>query len=220
MGNRIAEKSDLRVDASPIAAAQILGVLGKAPTYAILDGARDGRVAALAQGELARCLYRGTLPREVADAAPQLMRVWPGNEPTERFFKQGWGQSWGVLLAYTGPIKALYRHLRQFLRASGENGRVVGFRYYDPRVLRSYLPACTAEEMERFFGPIEAILVEAEEPDSFHVFRRALRGFEQRSVSPADKWRLVRTWDHPEPPQRNGPLIRLRGDQLRAFRKG
>jgi hypothetical protein len=177
-------------------AAEVLASLGKAPKYALLDGARDGRVASLTRGDMVRCLYRGDLPRELSDAAPHLMRVWPGHETTERFFRQGWHDSWGVLLAFTGPMKTLYRHLRQFLRAQTEDGRVLAFRYYDPRVLRVYLPVCTPEEMERFFGPIEAFAAEDEAPDTFHVFKRALRGFEHRIVSPADPSRLVRTWDH------------------------
>jgi hypothetical protein len=179
-------------------AAQVLSTLGTGPKYAVLDGARDGRIASLAGGELVRCLYRGTLPRELTAAAPHLMRVWPGNEPTERFFKQGWHDSWGVLLAYAGPMKVLYRHLRQFLRVQSEDGRALAFRYHDPRVLRVYLPTCTPEEMETFFGPIEAFAVEDEVPNAFHVFRRGLRGFEQRHVSPTDPWRLVHTWDHVE----------------------
>ncbi len=179
-------------------ASEVLATLGKAPTYAVLDGARDSRIAGLARGELVRCLYRGTLPKELGEAAPHLMRVWPGNEPSERFFKQGWHDAWGVLLAYTGPIKVLYRHLRRFLRARTEDGRMLLFRWYDPRVLRAWLPTCTPEEIEFFFGPIEAIAVEDEAPGAFYVFRRALRGFEQRHVSAADKWRLVRTWDHVE----------------------
>jgi hypothetical protein len=200
-------------------AAQVLATLGTGPKYAILDGARDKRIASLAQGELVRCLYRGTLPREVTDAAPHLMRLWPGNEPTERFFKQGWNESWGVLLAYTGPIKVLYRHLRKFLRVRGENGRAFAFRYYDPRVLRVYLPTCTPAEMERFFGPIEAFAAEDELPNAFHVFRRALRGFEQRRVSATDPGRLVRTWEHSEPSDRDGPLVLFRARQLRAFQE-
>ncbi|MCA1827722.1 MAG: DUF4123 domain-containing protein [Myxococcales bacterium] len=201
------------------AAAQVLATLGKGPTYAVLDGARDPRVAGLAKGELVRCLYRGTLPKEVAEAAPYLMRVWPGNEPTERFFSQGWQQAWGVLLAYAGPIKALYRHLRQFLRVRGEDGRAFAFRWYDPRVLRVYLPTCTPAEIGRFFGPIEAFAVEDEAPDTFHVFRRAMRGFEQRRVSRNDPSRLLRTWDHAEAPDRRDPLILFRARQLRAFQE-
>lgn len=177
-------------------AAEVLATLGKSPTFAILDGARDSRVGNLARGELARCLYRGTLPKDLGEAAPHLVRMWAANEQTQRFFKMGWHQSWGVLLSYSGPIKILYRHLRQFLRARTEGGQTLLFRYYDPRVLRAYLPTCTAEELERFFGPVEAVAVEDEAPDAFYVFRRALRGFEQRHVSPKDKWRLVRTWDH------------------------
>jgi hypothetical protein len=200
-------------------AAQVLATLGTAPKYAVLDGARDGRIAALAKGELVRCLYRGTLPREVTDAAPYLMRVWPGNEPTERFFNQGWRESWGLLLAYTGPIKGLYRHLRQFLRVRSEDGRAFAFRYYDPRVLRAYLPTCTPAEMERFFGPVEAFACEDELPNAFHVFRRAMRGFEQRRVSATDPWRLVRTWEQSEPSDRDGPLILFRARQLRPFQR-
>ena len=177
-------------------AADVLGTLGKSPTYAVLDGARDPRIAALARGELVRCLYRGTLPKELGEAAPHLMRVWPGNEPSERLFKTGWHNAWGVLLSYNGPIKVLYRHLRRFLRARTEEGNNVLFRWYDPRVLRVWLPTCTPEEIELFFGPVQAIAVEDEAPDSFHVFRRALRGFEHRHVSPANKWKLVRTWPH------------------------
>lgn len=183
------------------AAAQVLKTLGKAPTYAVLDGARDGRIAGLARGELVRCLYRGNLPAEVTAAAPCLMRVWAGNEPTERYFQQGWHQAWGVLLAYSGPIKGLYRHLRQFLRVRTEDGRILAFRYYDPRVLRVFLPTCTPAEMEEFFGPVEAIAVEDQAPDAFFVFRRLMRGFEQRRVSPANPSELVRTWEQAEPQQ-------------------
>ena len=35
------------------------------------------------------------------------------------------------------------------------------FRFYDPRVLRIYLPTCTLEESRVFFGPIDGFLVES-----------------------------------------------------------
>ncbi|HUJ27668.1 MAG TPA: DUF4123 domain-containing protein [Myxococcales bacterium] len=197
----------------------MLEALGSGQKFAVLDGARDGRVASLARGELVRCLYRGDLPREVSDAAPHLMRIWPGNEATDRFFKQGWGQSWGVLVAYSGQVKVLHRHLRQFLRVRLEDGRVLGFRWYDPRVLRVFLPTCSAAEMERFFGPVEAFAVEDEQPEVFHLFRRALRGFEQRRASKRDPSRLVRTWSHAEPPEPDGPLVLVRDRQLRALQE-
>lgn len=34
------------------------------------------------------------------------------------------------------------------------------FRYYDPRVLRVYLPACNESELQTVFGPVEGYYVE------------------------------------------------------------
>ena len=29
------------------------------------------------------------------------------------------------------------------------------FRFYDPRILRAFLPACTSDELRSFFGPVQ-----------------------------------------------------------------
>ena len=44
--------------------------------------------------------------------------------------------------------------------------RTVLFRYYDPRVLRSFLPACNAAELHQFFGPVQSFIVEEATPES------------------------------------------------------
>ena len=46
----------------------------------------------------------------------------------------------------------------------------VYFRFYDPRVLRTFLPTCTPEETTEFFGPVRSYLVEAEEPETLLIF--------------------------------------------------
>ncbi len=38
------------------------------------------------------------------------------------------------------------------------------FRYYDPRVLRVYLPTCLAPELRTVFGPVRRFLLESEDP--------------------------------------------------------
>jgi hypothetical protein len=40
------------------------------------------------------------------------------------------------------------------------------FRYYDPRVLRMYLPTCNAQELQTVFGPVTSYVVEDESPDA------------------------------------------------------
>ena len=47
----------------------------------------------------------------------------------------------------------------------GPEGENLYFRYYDPRVLRIYLPTCNQEEMATLFGPVTAYLLEDKDPD-------------------------------------------------------
>jgi hypothetical protein len=154
-------------------AAPILAALGGEPIYAILDGARDPRIRGWVFDTRAPrwCLYRGKLPPVLQDAAPWLLRLIPGQGYTETFFRRFWGGACGVLLSSAAPPALLRRHLRRFLIAQDEDRRTLVFRYYDPRVLRVYLPTCTAAETATFFGPIAAYVAEAEERGRFHLFR-------------------------------------------------
>ena len=75
----------------------------------------------------------------------------------------------GVFLLTHKRQHALKRHLRQFLMVE-RGGKRVYFRYYDPRVLRVYLPTCNAEELALLFGPVEAFLCEAKQPGTLLRF--------------------------------------------------
>jgi hypothetical protein len=44
-------------------------------------------------------------------------------------------------------------------------GKRLMFRYYDPRVLRVYLPTCTAAELRAIFGLVERFWMEDEQSD-------------------------------------------------------
>ncbi len=50
------------------------------------------------------------------------------------------------------PIRILRRHLRTLLRVKDESGRYLLFRYYDPRIMRNYLPTCRTGELKTVFG--------------------------------------------------------------------
>jgi len=51
-----------------------------------------------------------------------------------------------------------------------EDGEQLYFRFYDPRVLRVFLPTCDERQLRDFFGPIDYFLCESEEPASGLVF--------------------------------------------------
>jgi len=63
------------------------------------------------------------------------------------------------------------RHLRQFLQAQLPDGRVVLFRFYDPRVWRTYLPTCEPVELQRWFTGIDEYGAEAPSGNGTIVYR-------------------------------------------------
>jgi hypothetical protein len=155
------------------------------PIYAVLDGARDPRVRGWVFDTRAPawCLWRGRLPEAAQDVAPYLLRL--DHAAAERFFRAAWQNAWGILLASDASVRELRRHLRRFLRVRTEEGKVLLFRYYDPRVLRVFLPSLAAADAADFFGPVEAFAAEADEPGAFHVFRRSAGAVESRAFEPA-----------------------------------
>jgi hypothetical protein len=150
-----------------------------ATVWGILDPARDPRIyRALLESRLEfRCLYAGKLPRELEMNAPQLVELSATSGLLQRWLEEGWGQAWGVLLRIDDPSN-LRHHLRKFLKVRDEQGRSLLFRFYDPRVLRTYLPTCVESELGLLFGPIDAWMCESE--DGRGVIEYQLRGRQLR----------------------------------------
>jgi pSer/pThr/pTyr-binding forkhead associated (FHA) protein len=144
------------------------------PLYAILDAARDPMIYQLMQGceEEHQSLYEGTKGEELALVAPYLVRLPSGSPFLETLIEKGWGKSWGVYLTSLAPFAELRKHLRKFLTVQKETGGTLYFRYYDPRVLRIFLPTCNEEEWSQFFGPIARYLMEQDQPSRLLYFRR------------------------------------------------
>jgi hypothetical protein len=123
--------------------------------WAVLDCARSPAVyRALLDSRLDfRCLYEGTLTRELELAAPHLVELLPGHRLTKQLIEEGCGEHWGVLLKIADPSN-LRHHLRKLLKVRSADHRVLLFRFYDPRVLRAFLPTADALQLNEFFGPV------------------------------------------------------------------
>ncbi len=154
----------------------ILGKLYRdenAAVHAILDGASvPGLQQHLVEQEPPYvCLYRGELEPDMAEVAPYLVKLVHDSPFTEWVIEQGWGKHWGIF-AETGAadLNALRRHFRGFLTVHDPSGKPLLFRYYDPRVLRVYLPTCNADELKTIFGPVQAYVMEDENPGSMLRF--------------------------------------------------
>jgi hypothetical protein len=162
--------------------------------WMILDGARSidvYRMLLECHLEYA-CLYSGNLTPDLEMAAPYLVQLDHGYRDTHRFIRRAWGDSMGVFLRSDTSLKKLRHHLRQFLVVQDTKGKRLVFRYYDPRVLRVYLPTCTTSELRTVFGPIECFWIESETPDKMLEFSFGGSGLMQRSVTLAqDRSRSV-----------------------------
>lgn len=149
-----------------------------APLFAVLDAARDPRVRSLVReaAEEVQSLYDGAEGQALADAAPYLVHLSRGGSLLDRLVREGWGQSWGVYLTSDRPFVEVRRHLRRllFVRAEGERKRLY-FRFYDPRVLRVFLPTCDVRQTDEVFGEIGSFLMEGEDGEPIRFTRPAPR---------------------------------------------
>jgi hypothetical protein len=144
------------------------------PLFAILDVSRDPlRILAIlrSSGEEYQSLYEGIQGRMLEAYAPHLIRLPQDSRSLEKMVAQGWGKNWGIFVVSAADFKALRKHFRTFLIVKSPEGKRLYFRYYDPRVLRVYLPTCNADETNIVFGPVAAYLCEGEVPDTLLVFQ-------------------------------------------------
>jgi hypothetical protein len=140
---------------------------------AVLDGARDPRIfrAVDATALDKSCLYAGRLPLVIQEVAPYLVVLEREDQFTRFLLEEGWGNSWGIFLRTESPLPTVRRHFRTFLKVKDESGRNLVFRWYDPRVMRVYLPTCLPDELRAVFGPVDNFYMEGKVPSTLLDFR-------------------------------------------------
>jgi hypothetical protein len=153
--------------------------------YAVLDAARNPEIAVRlrAGGTHHDCLYQGPTAEALWFVAPYLARCERDSPFFSWLTEFGWGQSWGIFAAAAVDLASLRQHFRKLLLVKMEDDEAdFYFRFYDPRVLRSYLPTCTSEEAVEFFGPIRAYVTEDEQAASGLSFEVSPEGVASESL--------------------------------------
>ena len=156
-----------------------------ANAYAVLDGASvEELLPKLYDLEPEfECLYRGELEPDMAEVAPYLVRLEPETEFADWVLEEGWGRHWGVFAVTDAGLRDAHRHFRSFLTVYDPGGKPLLFRYYDPRVLRVYLPTCNAGELRTLFGPVSCFLLEGEDPNTLLRFRLDGEALRRESIT-------------------------------------
>jgi hypothetical protein len=156
--------------------------LGAPQVRMVLDGARHPDISRLVRsGNLDyEFLFGGPLSPRLQAAAPYIVRLEFDSPLAHTLLERSWSQHWGILTIAHPYISTRQQctHLKKLLRVVDEAGTEMGFRFYDPRVLRAFLPTCTDAEATRFFGPITSIVAQSEEQDSVVRFTHAMPGID------------------------------------------
>ena len=122
------------------------------------------------------CLYRGDAAVRMAEVAPYLVELTDGSAFARWLIDRGWGDNWGVFVNAPLDMERLRAHFRRFVLVQMPDGKNVYFRFYDPRVLRVYLPTCNAAELETIFGPVERYVMESVDGTDAVAFRHTAEG--------------------------------------------
>ena len=147
--------------------------------WAIVDAAQDQKVYWTLTNSFLQhcCLFAGKLPQALEMAAPYLVQLDSEDKMTA-YLAENMGRNLGIFLRCDLGLNDVRKHLRSFLTVKDMRGQKMLFRYYDPRILRVYLPTCNASELQTVFGPIKTFWAESDQPGTLtevDVFRRQLQ---------------------------------------------
>jgi hypothetical protein len=124
--------------------------------YAVLDGASVRQLPDYLEDNDAEfaCLFSGESDPLVLTRAPYLVRVEPGDAIFAWILQEGWGRNWGMFAVVPRgtSFDDVLDHFREFLQVRLPDGRIVFFRFYDPRVQRLFLRSCDAAQASQLFA--------------------------------------------------------------------
>lgn len=162
------------------------GMAASMHVYAVLDGARNPAIhpAIESSGLPYVCLYAGKIARPLIPVAPYLLQLHPEKKFSAWFLDKGWEDNFGIALLSSGSLEELRRHFRRFLKVQDTSGKSLLFRWYDPRVLRVYLPTCHEDELSAIFGPVTAFITPSGKAGTVLRFKWHGRGHvEKKSIT-------------------------------------
>lgn len=135
-----------------VAPGRLYALIDACDTPSVPQRARD----AVKVGGTSRAvsLYKGRAEDEMWAIAPYLFAV--DTDTFDWISSSLWSEPWGCVVLSDATTEELRQHFRRFLTIRTPEGADWYFRFYDPRVLRTYLATCTAAEIADFFGPVRA----------------------------------------------------------------
>jgi hypothetical protein len=139
---------------------QLRGLAAEGSLYALLDACDEPAVPEHCEAMTAQraiSLYRGKAQEEYWHIAPYLAHLAAAD--LEWIAEKLWRLPWGYFVVANSDLDTLRTHFRRFLTVKLHDGSEVLFRFYDPRVLKTFLESSQPHEVHEFYGPARAFAV-------------------------------------------------------------
>ncbi len=115
------------------------------------------------------CLLTDTSPDLLETFAPFVLAL-ESQEQRKNLLGTTWGNSLGIFARSHYGLTELTLHFKKLVLVRTEEEEELYFRFYDPRILRTFLPLCDSAQLKEFFGPVEWFLCENEDTASGSFF--------------------------------------------------
>ena len=155
--------------------------------HAVIDGLAVPELPAkLAAAGLAGfdCLRRGALAPADADRAPHLAELSPTSPFTDWLLTVA-AQAhpdWGVLVVSERPLLPVREWSRDLMTVSDPDGHHRDFRWYDPQVLQTLLPALAPSQLDEVFALGQALVVVRPQGWSTYSLLEGVLSTDERSL--------------------------------------
>jgi hypothetical protein len=152
-------------------------IRGQEQLVAVVDGAQLFELAFAGRmfGLRTYTLFSGDLAGDLAHVGPVVVEL-ARPAPFLAKWADAIGRHAGIILLTRSDLQQVYQHLRSIFIVKDEEGQEFFFRFYDPRVLRTFLPTCTPDELREFFGAVARWVVEREDATGYIVYERSSDG--------------------------------------------
>ncbi len=131
--------------------------------YTVLDGAQipDLPKRLYDSQVMNYCLFTGELEADMLHVAPYVVMLSPDSKFSDWVLNNAIGNNWGIFAHSRHSIREMRKHFRSLITVYDEDANSMTFRFYDPRVIREFLPTCNGGELKNFFGNIDTFFAES-----------------------------------------------------------
>jgi hypothetical protein len=160
--------------------------------YAVLDGAGVRQLPDLLEDEEAEhaplTAIGSTDPVEITRAS-YLTKLDRFSRVTDWLATEGWGRNWGIfaMCPQGTDFDKMLQHFRELTQVGLPDGRIVHFRFFDPRVWRPFLPTCDAPQLKDLFSVPVFYACEGEDSNSL-IIDRVKNGIPSRQEITLDEF--------------------------------